>query len=231
MAKLSREGHRERVKQSYLDNSFESMSDHNVLELLLFYAIPRKDVKPIAYDLINRFGSLENVFNANIEELKNIDGVGENTAILISLVRDIYDRVLKNHNANVKQLKSNRSAKEYVTNLLKKKNEENVIAISLSNNLQIIHVNYIARGTVNCSMVDPKLIIECAIRDNAPVMLLAHNHPRGDAIPSNDDIELTSTVTDILRRLNVTLIDHIIVGGNETKSMRNMARFTDMFDK
>lgn len=230
MAKLSREGHRERVKQSYLDNSFESMPDHNVLELLLFYAIPRKDVKPIAYELINRFGSLENVFNANIEELKHTDGVGENTAILISLVKNIYDRVLKNHNTNVKRINDNKSAKEYVTNLLKEKHDENVVAISLDNNLKIIHVNYIAHGTVNCAVFNPKKVVECAIRDNAPIILLAHNHPNGGANPSKDDVEITSSVTNILRQLNISLVDHIIVGSDETKSMRNMAKYVNLFD-
>lgn len=230
MANLSREGHRERVKQSYLDNSFESMADHNVLELLLFYAIPRKDVKPIAYNLINYFGSLENVFNANIEELKNVDGVGESTAVLISLVKNIYERVLKNHNSKVNRLKDNESAKKYVTNLLKKKSEENVIVISLGNNLQIIHVNNIASGTVNCAAVEPKSVVECAIRNNAPIVLLAHNHPMGSANPSDDDVELTSSVTTVLRQLNIVLIDHIIVGCDNTKSMRNMAQYADMFD-
>lgn len=230
MAKLSREGHRERVKQSYLDHSFQSMPDHNVLELLLFYAIPRKDVKPIAYELINRFGSLENVFNADIEQLKNVDGIGENAAILISLVKNIYDRVLINHNANIKRLNDNKSAKEYVTNLLKEKNEENVVAISLDNTLKIIHVNFVAQGTVNCAMVETKKIVECAVRDNAPVILLAHNHPNGSAAPSGDDIEFTSSLTNILRQLNIVLLDHIIVGCEETKSMRNMLKYADMFD-
>jgi DNA repair protein RadC len=230
MPELSRQGHRDRVKQSYLDNSIESMPDHNLLELLLFYAIPRRDVKPIAYDLINHFGSLENVFNANVDELQNVNGVGESTAVLITLVKDIYDRILKNQNKNITNLRNSDAAEKYVENLLKNKNEEKLIVISLNAKLQIIHVNCVATGTVNNALVDPKKIVECAIRDNAPIILLAHNHPYGNANASVDDVEFTSSVTNVLRQLNITLVDHIIVGYNETKSMRKMLKFAAMFD-
>ena len=93
MENLSRKGHRQRVKESYLKNSFDAMPDHNILELILFYAIPQKDVKPIAYNLINHFGSLENVLNADVSELIQVDGIQEHSAILLTLFRNVHRRL------------------------------------------------------------------------------------------------------------------------------------------
>ena len=98
MPEINRQQHRERVRKAYLNNSFESMPDSNVLEMVLFYAIPRKDVKDVSYALINRFGSLEGVLSADIKELVKVEGVGENTAILINLIHNIDKRLDKNKN-------------------------------------------------------------------------------------------------------------------------------------
>lgn len=230
MAELSREGHRERVKEVYRKNGLESMPDHNVLELLLFYAIPRRDVKPIAYNLINRFKTLENVFNADIDTLKTVDGVGENAAILISLFRNINVRILENRNSAIKVLDTSQKSKTYAENLLRSSENEKLIVICLDNKCGIINHHIAAEGTVNCAIVDQKKIIEYAIRDNAASLILAHNHPQGDPYPSTEDVNFTVKTLSLLRPIQIDLNDHIIVGCNSTISMRMTAQYCDYFD-
>lgn len=219
MAELNREGHRQRVKTAYLNNAFDSMPDHNVLEMLLFYSIPRVDVKPIAYELINHFGSIENVFNASVSELTKVRGVGENTAILINLVKDINSRVAIRQNENIKTLDSYKSASMYVENLLKNQRVEKMLVVTLNNDLSVINHHFVAEGTVNHASIEPIKIIEHAISDRASSVILAHNHPNGNASPSMEDRSFTVELLGLLRKLNIKLNDHIIVGRNESLSM------------
>ena len=231
MAEISREKHRERVRNAYLKNSFESMPDSNVLELLLFYAIPRKDVKEISYALLNRFGSLEGVFEADIKELVKVEGVGENTAILINLFHNINARLIKNKNIGVKKLENYRQACDFVYNELSFKNRESVILITLDNSQNIISVNEIAKGNASFSVVEPYKIMECIIKDGAANVILAHNHPCGENTPSGEDINFTLNLLAMCRQIKVDLNDHIIVGNNGTLSMATDIRYSNYFDE
>ena len=231
MAEISREKHRERVRKAYLKNSFESMPDSNVLELLLFYAIPRKDVKEISYALLNRFGSLEGVFEADIKELVKVDGVGESTAILINLCRNINGRLIKNKNTGVKKIDSAQKACDFVFNELSFKNRESVILISLDNSQNIISVNEIAQGNASFSAIEPYKIMECIIKDGAANVILAHNHPCGDNTPSIDDISFTVNMIGMCRQIKVNFNDHIVVGENGALSMATDIRYSTFFDK
>lgn len=230
MAQLGRDGHRKRVKQSYLQTGTDSLHDHNILEMLLFYSIPRKDVKDIAYDLINRFGTFENVFDANIDELMSVNGIGENTAALISLVSDINNRISLNRNNSVKALKDSELAREYVKNIIGGSKNEKVLVVSLDNELGIIGYHIVSDGTVSCANVEPKKIIECVIKDNAASVIIAHNHPRGDSTPSDTDIAFTIEILQLLRKLGIKLNDHIIVGKNDICSMNSITKYMLYFE-
>ncbi|MBR4241710.1 MAG: DNA repair protein RadC [Eubacterium sp.] len=230
MAELSREKHRERVRSAYLKNSFESMSDSNVLELLLFYAIPRKDVKEIAYALINRFGSLEGVFEADISQLKQVEGVGENTAILINLCRNIDGRISKNRNEKTKTIKSCKEACDFVFNELQNRKNEVVIIICLDNSQRIIKVEEVAQGNSSSSFVEPYRIMECIIKNNAANIIIAHNHPKGSNQPSPQDINFTIDLLALCRKIKVSLNDHIVVGENGALSMADDIRYSMYFD-
>ncbi len=230
MAQLGRDGHRGRVKQAYLQTGIDSLHDHNILELLLFYAIPRKDVKDIAYELINKFGSFENVFEANIDDLMSVKGVGENTAVLISLVSDINNRISLNKNSSVKALKNSELAREYVKNIIGRAKNEKVLVISLDNELGIIGSHIVSDGTVSCANVEPKKIIECVIKDNAASVIIAHNHPKGDSTPSDTDIAFTIEILQLLRKLGVKLNDHIIVGKKDICSMNSITKYMLYFE-
>ena len=229
MADISKEKHRQRVREAYLKQSFESMPDHNVLELILFYAIPRKDVKPIAYALLNTFGSLENVLCADIQELMRVDGIGDSAAILINLFSNVNRRVFNNRNHSKKKLTNTPETQEYVTNVLSGLQKERMILISLANNLDIINCHSVAEGTVNCAKLEPRTIVELAIRDNASSVILAHNHPKGEHQPSSQDERFTKSISGTLHPVGIKLHDHLIVGENGTFSMRSDFKYINMF--
>lgn len=230
MADLSPEGHRKRMKERYIKGSSDTLDDHHLLELLLFYSIPRKDVKPVAYNILNHYKTLDKVFSAEYEDLLSIDSVGESTAMLIKLINDINKRIDTDKNKNIKRLSSYAEAKEYASNILRNLPTERIIVISLDNKLNIINTETIANGTVNFAGVDPKKIIKCVLRDNAASVIIAHNHPHGDPAPSPADVDFTADLLNILRNLNIPLNDHIIVGDREAISMSQMPRYAHFFD-
>ena len=227
---LSREGHRQRAKEQYILNRLENMPDHNILELILFYSIPRRDVKDVAYALMNHFdGDITRVFSADIEELKTVDGIGENSAVLISLFGEVNKLLARSRNRDVKVLREYEETKQYVKNLLEGLTNERVLEITLSNSYEIISCHTVSSGTVNCASIEPKKIVEHAIKDNASSVILAHNHPSGSYMPSEDDIEFTRFIYNTLKAINITLKDHIIVGDNGALSMNNDSRFISCF--
>lgn len=221
-------GHRKRLKDKYKNNN-RSLHDYELLELLLTYSIPRKDVKPIAKELINHFGSFENIFATNPELLMKVNGIGENSAILISLLNTVNGRISKNRNTNVKELNSSSETKEYFKNLLKEEKNEKVAVVSLDNSNRIISCRIISEGTVNLIEISPRKIIEAVITDNASNVIIAHNHPFGNGEPSAQDVDFTLKTRDLLRPLGINLFDHIIVGENDVFSMRSSLRFVHYF--
>lgn len=228
MSELSREGHRERAKENFIKNG-KTLQDHHLLELLLFYSIPRRDVKPIAYNLINRFGSFENVFNADIESLCEVEGVGENTAVLISLVAAINKRRSENKNNDVKRLTNSKDAAEYAKNILRENKVEKLLLITLDNDLKIIGNHIVSEGSVNTAKINAHKLVSYIIKDNASCVIIAHNHPEGNANPSIEDINFTVEILSVLRSIGIHLNDHIIVGENEVTSMALTPKFKNYF--
>ena len=207
---ISRDGHRARMRAAYLQGGGDAMPDHQLLELLLSISIPRKDVKPIAYALINRFGSLEQVFAAGAADLQQVPGVGEQTAVQILLVRDLNRRIRQNQNKPVKHLTDATQSCAYFANLLRDKTAEQVYLVTLA-------------------AVDQRTLMEHILRDNANAVMLAHNHPGGKAQPSAQDLEFTIRLLSILRSIHVQLLDHIIVSPTDTYSMRSDPEYGSFF--
>ena len=228
MDNLSVNGHRQRQKESFIKYG-DTFSDHHLLELLLFYAIPRKDVKQIAYNLINRFGSLENVLKADVNSLKEVDGVGESTAVLISLVNTINERNSLNKNRDVKYIKTSEQAGEYVNNILVSSSEEKLILVTLDNELRIIGCHRLAEGTANTSGVNTHKLVSCVISDKAASVIIAHNHPGGKSVPSGADIDFTLKALALLRSIDVKLNDHIIVGEDGITSLARNPKYKNFF--
>lgn len=220
MADLERRGHRERMRQSFIAGGYETAPDHNLLELYLSFIIPQKDVKQISYDLMNKFGSLENVFNAPVEQLMEVKGIKEVSAVAISVVPAINKRIQKNSNEKRTVFKSSDDSFEYCKNLLSLEKNEVVYLITLNSDVSVIRCYKISDGSVNSATVDFRKLVNYVTCDNASCVILTHNHPTGSPLPSAYDIDFTIKVKEFLEKLDVVLYDHIIVGKDECFSFQ-----------
>ncbi len=217
---LSRNGHRQRMRQSYLNGSMENMPDHNLLELFLSIIIPQKDVKELAYALINRFGSLEGVLNADAQQLMTVNGIGEAAAVGIKMVVELNKRVMKNKNQNVLNLNCCDEAVNYCKNILCYEKVEKLIMITVNNDGSIINTHTIGTGNANSSSANQRQILENAIIDHASGVIFAHNHPSGSSKPSDADVNFSMSIGTTLSDIGINFIDHIIIGNDEPFSLR-----------
>ena len=205
-------GHRQRLRKRFEKNGSSAFSEHELLELLLTYSIQVKDVKPLAKKLISRFGSLKEVLDAEISELKNLDGMGEASAILISLVRELNTEYHVGKLKNAKSLSAPDEVYEFISSKLAGRRDEFFMTIFLNAKNKILDFEISAEGIVNQAVVYPRKIIRKALENNASALILAHNHPSGDPEPSKSDISLTNSLKEICETMHIRLLDHIIVG-------------------
>ena len=208
-------GHRQRVKDEFEQSGLSSFSDVRALELLLFYAVPRIDVNPLAHTLLDKYGSLYGVLSAPLSELKNVDGIGQNAAILIKLAAEIHSKAVSDHLKREKhELSSSAAAGDYVLNLLGGSAEEQFLLICLDPLNQVLKADVISSGNVNSVSVDVRDVVHRALVSKATSVILAHNHPSGGKEPSREDIVLTSGIRDALNPLGIAVHDHIIAAGD-----------------
>lgn len=206
-----KEGHRERLRQRYLRVGLEGLSDAEALELILFFAIPRKDVKPIAYALLEKFGTFDKVFSANICELQSVEGVGESSGILLHLFLTVNKRVRLQATGVRPFLTTAELAGEYTYELLANRKTEAFYALLLDSRHRLIHAQLISEGTPEETPIYPRDIVAAAIRHFASNVVLAHNHPGGTLFPSPSDVEVTIEITKALTPIGIQCLDHIIV--------------------
>ncbi len=222
------DGHRKRVKKSFLKRDIESMPEHEILELLLFYAYSRCDTNEIAHRLINTFGSLEAVMNAPYDELIKVKNIGENAATLIVL----FSRFSKSYLRKINSLKKELTEEELI-NFLRARffGERNEIILLILCDSRGRHINTveIEKGTSTETSFRPREIVEAVIRCGASKAILSHNHPQGFAVPSQADIRATVDIADLLDQIDVQLIDHIIVADNDCFSMQKSKKYNDLF--
>jgi len=212
-------GHRKRLKMRFLKEGLDSFEDHQALELLLFQAIPRFDTNPIAHRLIQRFGSFSAVLEADPKDLASVEGVGENAAVFLSMIPQItrryfHDRVKHSR----KPLNNSESAAEYLVPLMAGRSEEVFYVICLDSQLRVLYPALISEGTVKDALVHPRHVAEAAVRHKAASVILAHNHPAGSVKPSTHDHKLTRNLVQALGGINVHVVDHIIVAGEQIYS-------------
>lgn len=206
-----RQGHRERIRKRYKDIRFEGSSEVEVLEFMLCFAIPRRDVKPIAYALIKHFGNLQNVFSADIEDLKNISGIGETSALLLTSIWE-SSRFARIHAMGPKQeFVHSEAAGKYVYELLYGRKTEAFYMLLLDAHMRLIHTELISEGSSTETPIYISEIVSIASRRKAKMVILAHNHPGGTLKPSPEDYELTEQITQALSHIGVGCVDHIIV--------------------
>ncbi len=204
-------GHRERLRQRLLQSGIDSLKDYEALELLLTYAIPRKDTKPIAKALLERFGSLRGVFEAEPEELLSIKGIGELTASFLKVVRVVFELSLKEDILKRPVFNSPEKVVDYLKVALGGASYEQFRVLLLDNQNRLIKEITISEGTVDHAHVYPRKVIENAIKHRASGMILVHNHPGGKANPSKADITLTHRIHELSKELDIRLLDHLVI--------------------
>lgn len=215
------EKHRERVKKRFLEEGLDKFEPHNVLELLLFYAIPQKDTNEIAHLLINRFGSLDKVFDAPIEELKNIPGIKEHSATLIKMIPALARRYAVEQNKKGLVFNNVDTMGQYFVSQYIGVNVETVLLLLLDNKFNEIDCVKIHEGSVNSCEITVRKLTEYAFRSQASMVVLAHNHPSGLAIPSSADLYTTQQLRNALNLLGVKLLAHIVVAGEDYADIMN----------
>lgn len=214
------DGHRKRMKERFKkDGSFENFAQHEVLEMLLYSTIARGDTNPIAHELITKFGSIANVFDADPEALKQVHGIGESSAYLLSMIPHLC-RVYNETKWDRKiMLGTTDLAGQYAINLFIGKMQEEFRIICVDSNRQVFYQGCVTKGTINEVAAYPRLVVAEVLAHNAQNVILAHNHPGGSVFPSDNDMQATKQLIQALEAIDVSVIDHIIVSGNQYYSM------------
>ena len=212
------DGHRQRLIQRFLEEDLDNFEPHSVLELLLFYAIPRKDTNELAHVLIDTFGSLKGVFDAPYEELVKVNGIGPNAAALLKLVPSLT-RTYYSSDARGMILDTSEKSGEYFLPYYIGQTEEVVRLACLDAGGKVISNQILHRGSANAAEVNIRKIVNIALRNNAMGVILAHNHPGGLPLPSEEDVATTKSIREALIPMGILLMDHIIVAGQDYVSM------------
>ena len=214
-------GHRERLREQLLTHGLDSFADHQALELLLCYAIPRRDTNPIAHGLMNHFGTLSAVFEASPQDLLEVEGIGENAMSLIRLVTELGRRYQLDKARIDRILDSTERTGQYILPLFHGLTDEAVYLICLDGSLRVIHHEKLAQGSVNATNFSIRRAVEVALKRKAVYVVLAHNHPSGVALPNVTDIATTEQLIHAMAPLGIRLADHIIVAGDDFVSLRD----------
>ena len=215
LAKASLEGHRCRLRERFLKSGLAGFHDHEVLELLLTFAIPRKDVKTIAKNLLNEFGNnLASVFDAPAEALQRVEGIGENAAVLVGLMPRLFESYQSSRWVRHETFGSTEAAVSYLQALLGTQRNEVFCVLALDSQNRLIAVERVQKGSVNRTAVFPRLVVEASLKHRATAVILAHNHPGGGPLPSAADRQLTQRLKKILGDLDIVVHDHIIIAGD-----------------
>ena len=212
--------HRQRLKKKFIESGTDAFHDYEVLELLLSYAIPQKDVKPLAKDLLREFGTLKGVIDADMSRLEKINGISTHTAILIKLVKEMGTLYLKEKAREKPQITCTSELLNYCKTYMGGLKDEQFCVIYLDAQNRITEIEAIEEGIVNQAVVYPRKVLENALKQKASAIIMVHNHPSGHVKPSDADIRLTKTIQETAKVLDILVHDHVIIGENRFFSFR-----------
>lgn len=213
------DGHRRRLRERFRTEGLENFAPHEVLELLLFYARARGDVNPLAHRLLEVFGTLRGVLEAPVDQLCAVEGIGEETAALISLMVPMFRRYEMCLCEKSRKLARYSEVQRYCTALMAGLRKERFYVICVSSQMRVLGQRLIAEGSLSEVPAYPRLVVETALNQNAYGIILCHNHPGGEAIPSMGDVDVTRELEAVLAKLGIALMEHIIVADNDCYSM------------
>ena len=213
-------GHREKLRDRFInEKGFEHFEDHQILELLLFYANARQDTNPLAHELLDRFGSLKGVLEARPEMLMTVPGVKETAATLISMVVPLTRVWNRCAMTEPDRIGNSREAEKYCLSILAGHRSERFYVVSLNAKCQVLGRRMISEGSLSEVSAYPRIVMETALNYNAHSVLLCHNHPGGTCAPSPEDIASTLQLQRLLNGVGILVLDHVIVAGDRTYSM------------
>ena len=213
------EGHRKRVRKRFLEHGLSGFSDCSVLEFVIYFSVGRKDTSKIAHGLLDRFHTLPEVLEAKREELMSVPGVGENTAVLLSLIPELCKRYLEQASLPRTGITSPEDAAGLMKARFMYEPHELTYALFLDNAGGIISCELISEGVVNATEVSVRSLIERTVDNNAASVILAHNHPHGYPEPSDSDISATFAIKSAFDIVGVKMLDHLIVAGDKCYSI------------
>jgi len=219
-------GHRSRLKERFRSSGRKALADHELIELLLGYAIPRKDTKPIAKALLERFGTFQAVLDAPQEQLEEVSGIGSHASTLLALSKACMNRYLEPSGDDRTIITGPEEVLDYVRAEIGGCSKERFMLICLNAAGRVIHSRTMAEGTVDAAHVYPREILKEAITCGATALILVHNHPSGTLAASEQDLHLTRTLTDICLQVGISLHDHLIVTRSGAYSIRLRAPLT-----
>ncbi len=214
--------HRSRMRKKFRENGFDGFADHEILEMLLYYSVPRMNTNPLAHKILDKYKTLANVFDASPDELIKEVGISEVTATLLSMVPKLARVYETSKWEREVCLSDTETAGEYAISLFKDKVNEELAMICLDSNRCVHWSGIIVKGTINKTEAYPREIVSTALQHKATKIILVHNHPNGTLAPSVADKESTEALAKLLKGISIEVLDHIIVSGNRYFSMREM---------
>ena len=224
------EGHRQRLRNRFLDRGLEGFSDAEILELLLSFGTPRSDCKEPARAALKQFGSLAAVLEEPITGLQQIKGIGPKNGLAVHFIQAVARRYLAERLRGKRYLHSSGEVRDYLIHSLRGLKKEVLTVIYLDASHAIIHSETVAEGTINVNTVYPRELIKKALEQNASALIIAHNHPSGSLEPSAQDLQLTRTLTLLGNMMQIQLLDHIVIGDG-SYSFADHGLMTDISDK
>ncbi len=220
------------MRERFVREGLDHFEYHEILELILYYAVPRRDTNLLAHRLLSRFdGSFSHVLDAPLEELTQVEGVGKNAAVLIKMFPEVCRRYLMELSEVGTVVKNSEEAARCLCPLFIGRTAEMVALMCLDGKGKVVYCGTAFEGSVNAAAVSVRRIVELAVRYATSNVIMAHNHPRGVAVPSEEDIRVTERVASALRMVDVTLLDHIIVADNDWVSLALTPSMADVFPR
>ena len=213
------DGHRQRLKERFLLEGLDNFNELQVLELLLFYVIPRQDTNPLAHRLLDRFGTLAQVLEAPVGELEKVPGIGPNAAAFLHLIRDAGRYYQVSRTKQEKILNTTEKCIQYLSSFFVGRRNETVFLLCLDAKCKLLCCKEIAEGSVNSASISPRRVVELALGVNATSVVLAHNHPSGLAVPSGEDVQTTHRIAAALQAVEIALADHVVIADGDSVSM------------
>lgn len=212
------DGHRERLRERFFAQGLEGFAPHEALELLLTYAIPRVNTNPIAHELINHFGSFSRVLEAHPEELMQVKGVGPQAAVFLSMLLPVYKLYQQDMFRPGVRLDNYQQLTAYCSSLFLGAAEEQLYVLCFDAQLKLLAAELISRGTPDEILLVPRQVVQALLRHRAVGAVLTHNHPGYSLFPSQEDVDITIRIRDVLEGMEIRLYDHILIAGDKSFS-------------